>query len=90
MRHHSIAVYEAQHRAREERTEDDLEAEPLGKRQESHEQQERAADADLPGRVLESHQHSRHAAQPLGPDERGDEGCADEQEPTEQEDRPIG
>ena len=74
----SVAVDELERRAREERAEDRLEPELRREHDEQREQQERAADADLGGRVLQPHERLRDPHRALEAEDRdadrGDEG----------------
>ncbi|MDP1849532.1 MAG: hypothetical protein Q8K79_17230 [Solirubrobacteraceae bacterium] len=66
MGHVAVTVDERQHGARRERPQDDLETEVLGQRREGDEHDDRAAHADLRGRVLEAVQVLCDAARALG------------------------
>ena len=61
MGHRLVSVHKREQRAGGERAEDRLEPDLLGERDEPDQQHERAANADLRGRVLQRGEHAREA-----------------------------
>ena len=73
MRHLPIGVDEPKDRAGDEGAEDDLEAQCLGEGGEADQQNERATNADLGGRVLEAGEHIRQEVRAFGASDRESE-----------------
>jgi hypothetical protein len=64
--HHLVTVEQRDHRAGDERAEDDLQPEPLGDGGEADEQDQRRADADLSRRVLQAQDVGADPSRALG------------------------